>query len=145
MFNYFATAEFIEDEGTYEINFSDFPDVQGIAYSKDNIELEAEETLTTAISDLIASKQLIPQPSAAPDNGFTVYLPTLSRLKIALNNAIIQTGTTKIDLARKLSLNAQQIERLLDLQYASKVESLEQALYLLGYEVVTLVNKREIG
>jgi len=31
------------------------------------------------------------------------------------------------------------MDRLLDVAYASKVEALEQALYLLGYEVQTSV------
>ena len=38
-------------------------------------------------------------------------------------------------LARKLGFNAGQMNRLLDIAYASKAEALEQALFLLGYEI----------
>lgn len=62
-------------------------------------------------------------------------------MKAALHNAMINTGTRKADLARKLNQKGPQIDRLLDVSHASKVETLEQALYLLGYEVEVSVNK----
>ena len=145
MFNYLATVDYIEEEGTYEISYCDFPEIQGATFNKENIELEAEETLTAAIAELIASRLPIPLPSSDAKNAFIVYLPILSCLKIALSNAIIETNTRKSDLARKLNINAQQIERLLDIHYASKIEALEQALYLLGYDIAVMVTKRAIN
>ncbi len=142
MFNYQAIVEFIEDEGTYEISFCDFPDIQGVSYNEENIEFEAEETLISTISELISSRLPIPLPTATIENSFSVHLPVLTCLKIALNNAIIQSDTQKSDLARKLNINAQQIERLLDIRYASKVEILEQALYLLNFDIAITVTKR---
>ncbi|MGO2337233.1 hypothetical protein [Providencia sp.] len=142
MFSYLATVEYIEEEGTYEINYCDFPEIQGVTFSKENIELEAEETLTAAIAELITSRLPVPSPSVSTEDAFIVYLPILSCLKIALSNAIIETNTRKSDLARKLNINAQQIERLLDIHYASKIEALEQALYLLGYDASVTVTKR---
>lgn len=142
MFNYLATVEFIEDEGTYEISYCDFPDIQGVAYKEENIEFEAEETLISTIAELISSRLPIPLPTTTVADAFSVHLPVLTCLKIALNNAIIQSDTQKPDLARKLNLNALQIERLLDIRYASKVEILEQALYLLNFDIAITVIKR---
>lgn len=62
-------------------------------------------------------------------------------MKAALHNAMINTGTRKADLARKLNQKGPQIDRLLDVSHASKVETLEQALYLLGYEAEVSVKK----
>lgn len=145
MFTYLATVEFIEEEGAYEINFCDFPDIQGVTYCKEDVELEAEEVLLATLSDFITARKPIPLPHESHEqckNAFAVYLPILSCLKIALHNAIIETKTLRVDLARKMNINAQQIERLLDIHYASKIEVLEQALYLLGYEAQVTIQKR---
>ncbi|EKT58544.1 hypothetical protein [Providencia sneebia] len=135
MFNYLATVDYDEETDCYEISFPDFPDIQGVAYSEENIEMEAAETLIEGLNSFIASRTLIPIPSLLEKEAIKVHLPILSCLKIALHNAIIHTNTRKVDLARKLNLNLQQIDRLLDIEHASKVDTLEQALYLLGYDV----------
>lgn len=142
MFNYLATVDFDEETNSYEISFVDFPDIQGVAYCEEDIELEAADTLITGLVDFISSRTLIPEPTKSDNEAIQVHLPILSCLKIALHNAIIQTKTRKSDLARKLNLNSQQIDRLLDIEHASKIDALEQALYLLGHEVKVTVNKQ---
>ncbi|MEQ4673531.1 hypothetical protein ABN063_03100 [Providencia vermicola] len=148
MFTYFANAEFVEEEGAFEINFYDFPDIQGVTFCKDDVELEAEEVLLATLSELVTSRKAIPLPqertesAESAESAFPVYLPILVCLKVALHNAMLDTKTLRVDLARKMNINAQQIERLLDVHYASKIEMLEQALYLLDYEAKVTVKKR---
>ncbi|MGG4662089.1 type II toxin-antitoxin system HicB family antitoxin [Providencia vermicola] len=142
MFTYFANAEFVEEEGAFEINFYDFPDIQGVTFCKDDVELEAEEVLLATLSELVTSRKAIPLPQERTESAFPVYLPILVCLKVALHNAMLDTKTLRVDLARKMNINAQQIERLLDVHYASKIEMLEQALYLLDYEAKVTVKKR---
>lgn len=55
---------------------------------------------------------------------------------------MLTTKTKKADLARKMNLNSAQIERLLDINQTSKIDSLEQALYLLGYHIAISVHKQ---
>ncbi|WP_369311780.1 hypothetical protein [Providencia rettgeri] len=142
MFTYFANVEFIEEEGVYEIGFYDFPNIQGVTFCKEDVELEAEEVLSATLADFITIRKPIPLPQKNSKNAFPVYLPITTCLKIALHNAILETKTLRVDLARKMNINAQQIERLLDIHHASKVEVLEQALYLLGYDAHVTVQKR---
>ena len=140
MFNYLATVEFVEDEGVYEINFCDFPDIQGVTYCAEDVEIKATETLLATLSELITLRNPIPLPQNSVTNAFAIHLPVLSCLKIALHNAILETQTPRSKLARTLNISAQQIERLLDLQYASKIEALEQALFVVGYDVKVTVS-----
>lgn len=56
MFNYQATIEFIEEENVYEINFSDFPDLQGVSYCKEDVELEAQEILLASLQNISNSE-----------------------------------------------------------------------------------------
>lgn len=141
MFKYSASVSLDEETGAYEILYKDFKNIHAIAYSEDDIELEATDGLLAGIGDHIDCRRPIPEPSVREDDDIIVRLPILSCLKIALHNAMIQTGTRKADLARKLNQKGPQIDRLLDVGHASKVETLEQALYLLGYEVSASVNQ----
>lgn len=141
MFNYPAVASFDEESETYEISYRDFENIHAVAYTEDDIELEASDILHVGLEEFISSKMPIPTPSQAQPGDFIVYLPLISCLKIALHNAILETGIKKSDLARKMNLNSAQIERLIDINQTSKVDSLEQALYLLGYSISVSVNK----
>lgn len=141
MFNYPAVAHFDEESETYEITYRDFDNIHAVAYTEDDIELEASDILHVGLEEFIASKLPIPAPSKAQAGDFIVYLPLISCLKIALHNAMLETKTKKSDLARKMNLTSAQIERLLEINQTSKVDSLEQALYLLGYAISVSVNK----
>ncbi|QEZ91964.1 hypothetical protein [Proteus sp. CD3] len=141
MFNYPAVAHFDEESETYEITYRDFDNIHAVAYTEDDIELEASDILHVGLEEFIASKLPIPAPSKAQAGDFIVYLPLISCLKIALHNAMLETKTKKFDLARKMNLTSAQIERLLEINQTSKVDSLEQALYLLGYAISVSVNK----
>ncbi|QTF10458.1 hypothetical protein HC231_22950 [Brenneria izadpanahii] len=135
MFNYPALVSFDEDSGQYEILYRDFKNLTSTAFTEEDIVLEAARWLTEIIGEYIDSRIPIPQPSALQHDEIRIHLPVLVNLKAALHNAMIQTGTRKADLARKLNQKGPQIDRLLDVNHASKIETLEQALYLLGYEV----------
>ena len=142
MFNYPATSHFDEESETYEITYRDFDNIHAVAYTEDDIELEASDILHVGLEQFISSKMPIPMPSEPQSGDFIVYLPPISCLKIALHNAMLTTKTKKADLARKMNLNSAQIERLLDINQTSKIDSLEQALYLLGYHIAISVHKQ---
>ncbi|EMD5788595.1 hypothetical protein [Proteus mirabilis] len=142
MFNYPATSHFDEESETYEITYRNFDNIHAVAYTEDDIELEASDILHVGLEEFISSKMPIPMPSEPQSGDFIVYLPPISCLKIALHNAMLTTKTKKADLARKMNLNSAQIERLLDINQTSKIDSLEQALYLLGYHIAISVHKQ---
>lgn len=142
MFNYPATSHFDEESETYEITYRDFDNIHAVAYTEDDIELEASDILHVGLEEFISSKMPIPMPSEPQSGDFIVYRPPISCLKIALHNAMLTTKTKKADLARKMNLNSAQIERLLDINQTSKIDSLEQALYLLGYHIAISVHKQ---
>lgn len=139
MFTYPATFSLDEECEQYAITFRDLENAQAFAFTADDIELDAADALSAAVGELIDSRLPVPLPSPARDGEMMIHLPLLTCLKAALSNAMLATGTAKASLARKLSLNAAQMERLLDVSYASKVELLEQALYLVGYEATVAV------
>ncbi|CNH53758.1 Antitoxin HicB [Yersinia aldovae] len=141
MFSYPASYTFDETSGEYHIHYRDFPELESVTYSCEDIELEAQDGIKNGIAAEMEERRPVPAPSALQPEDIAVHVPILVRLKAELHNAMLSTGTRKADMARKLGLNAAQMDRLLDIFYASKVEALEQALYLLGLEADVTVRK----
>ena len=83
MFNYPATSHFDEESETYEITYRDFDNIHAVAYTEDDIELEASDILHVGLEEFISSKMPIPMPSEPQSGDFIVYLPPISCLKIA--------------------------------------------------------------
>jgi len=65
-----------------------------------------------------------------------VTLPALSAAKLALYEAMREAGVRKADLARRLDWHMPQVDRLLDLRHASRMDQLETALAVLGKKLV---------
>ncbi|CNK26689.1 type II toxin-antitoxin system HicB family antitoxin [Yersinia mollaretii] len=141
MFHYPASYTLDEASGEYHIQYRDFPELASVTYSLEDIELEAQDGIKNGIAAEMEEHRLVPAPSALQPGDISVHVPILVRLKAELHNAMLTTHTRKADMARKLGLNAAQMDRLLDVYYASKVEALEQALYLLGFEADVMVRK----
>lgn len=133
--HYPAHYAFDNESDAWQIHFRDFPEQQAACYKREDIELEAQESLLIAIATEMEEGRPVPPPSRAQPEDLTIHVPVLVKLKLELHNIMLAGATPKADLARKLGFNGGQMDRLLDVAYASKVEALEQALYLLGYEV----------
>ncbi len=141
MHHYPASYTHDEASGEYHIHYRNFPELGSVTYSVDDIELEAQDGIKNGIAAQIEEQRPVPAPSALQSGDIAIHVPILVRLKAELHNAMLTTQTRKADMARKLGLNAAQMDRLLDVYYASKVEALEQALYLLGFEADVAVRK----
>lgn len=133
--HYPAHYRFEHEDDCWHIGFRDFPEFQAACYKREDVELEAQDALLTALAIEFEEGRTVPPPSASDADELRVPLPLLVQLKVALHNALLAKQMPKALLARQLGFNAGQMNRLLDIAYASKAEALEQALFLLGYEI----------
>jgi len=90
--------------------------------------------IEAAMIALIANREAIPRPSRAGKRP-TVSLPALSVAKIALYETMREAGIGKAELARRLGWHPPQVDRLLDLRHASRLDQIETALRALGREL----------
>lgn len=123
-----------DDNGTLLVTFPDVPGA--ITYGDEESEAlaNAVDALETIFSALITDRREIPAPSP-PRGRKTVSPSLLGSLKISVYRAMRERGWRKADLARAMSLNPRQIDRLLDLRHGSTVGQLEQALAACGKRV----------
>ncbi len=111
-----------------------FPDVpEAITYGEDEADalLRAIGALETALSIYVDDRRDLPRPSQA--GGRPVVAPgALCSIKLQLYQAMRDAGVRKADLARRLGWHAPQVDRLLDLNHASRLDQLEAAFSVLG-------------
>ncbi len=81
---------------------------------------------------IIEDRDPIPAPSRPKRGQKSVRVPTLSEAKLNLYQAMRAEGVGKAELARRLNCHLPQVDRLLDLCHASRLEQLEAAFRALG-------------
>ena len=79
-----------------------------------------------------------PAPSAAESGERLVHLPASVAAKVLLLNEQIAQGVTNAELARRMGIRPQEIQRISNLSHATKIDTIDRALRALGREL-TLV------
>lgn len=128
-----------DDNGTFLVTAPDLPEVTSFGDTEAEALAAALDAVETALQGRIVDRLPIPEPTAR-DRGAWVVLPGLSALKIELYKLMLDRGLRKADLVRVLDCKPPQIDRLLDLGHASRLDQLEAAFSALGQEVVFTVN-----
>lgn len=112
----------------YVVTFPDIPE----AITEDDSHAEAAEyaidALEMALSEYINRRREIPQPKRMRGKNIRlVQLPALAEAKIHLYRTVRAANVRKAELARLLSWQKSQVDRLLDLTHASRLDQLEAA------------------
>lgn len=120
-----------DSNGALLVTFPDFPEAATWGEDESNALLRAVDALETVLAARIDDREEIPQPSASAGRP-CVALPALTAAKVLLYQTMADAGVRKADLARRLGWHGPQVDRLLDLDHASRLDQLEAALAALG-------------
>ncbi len=117
------------DGDTYLATSKDFPELTTFGEDREDALRHAVDAMEEVIATRIAHRQEIPPPSKGHNR---VRLPTQTEIKVLLYTAMLDQGVRKSELARRLRCHLPQIDRLLDLNHASRMDQLESAFDALG-------------
>ncbi len=123
-----------DDNGTLLVTCPDIPELTTFGVDREDALLRAADALEEALAARMAARSDVPVPTERPGLE-RVPLSAQTRLKAALYRAMRESGVSKAELARRLSAHGPQMDRLLDLRHASRLDSLESALHVLGRRV----------
>jgi antitoxin HicB len=138
MFTYPVKLE-PDDNDTILVSFPDVPQAHTFGEGQQDALAHAVDALESALSMLIDDRKDIPLPSAVRRGQRSVTLPPMSAAKVALYRAMREAGVGKAELACRLGWHLPQVDRVLDLLHASKLEQIELALQALGKRLVVEV------
>jgi antitoxin HicB len=134
MFTYPIHLE--SDDGGFVVTFPDLPFGVTEGDDEDEAAARAVDLLESVLIALMDDKADIPVPSRAKRGQKTVTLPALSAAKVALYQAMRRAGVRKAELGRRLGWHMPQVDRLLDLRHASRLDQVEAALRAVGKQLV---------
>lgn len=120
-----------DDNGTLLVTFPDLPEAVTFGEDESDALLRAVDALESVLVSRIDEREDVPMPSPVADRP-CVILPALTAAKVLLYRAMRDAGLRKADFARQLGWHGPQIDRLLDLDHASRLDQIEAALAVLG-------------
>jgi len=132
MLQYPATIR--RDGDGFVVLFPDIPHAHTNGNSRADALANAPDALHAPISMLVEKNVDIPSPrkprgkSTLPIGLPSAVIDAKAELYMALRSA----GVRKAELARRMGIHKQQVERLLDLDHASRIEQLEAAFTALN-------------
>jgi antitoxin HicB len=130
MFTY--PVELQPEDGGFVVTFPDVPGAITEGDDEQEALARAVDALETMLISIMADRLPIPAPSPVKKGGKSVTLPPSSAAKVALYRAMQEASVGKAELARRLNCHLMQIDRLLDLRHASRLEQIDNALRAVG-------------
>ena len=124
-----------DTNGTILVTSKDFPELVTFGQDRDDALSHAVDAFEEAIEARISDREEIPVPSKFKASTPHVTLPVQAEVKVLLYQQMWKSGVRKADLARKMDLHRQEIDRLLDLNHATSIAKLEKAFSVLGKSI----------
>lgn len=124
-----------QPEGGFVVTFPDVPEAITQGEDRDEALLYAVDALEAALSFYVDDRRPLPVPSEAKHGQAVVRPSVLESAKLAIYAEMLAQGIKKSELARRLGWHMPQVDRLLDLGHATRMEHLESAARSLGKEI----------
>jgi antitoxin HicB len=129
--NYPVRLQAAED-GSVTVTFPQVPEAITQGANKEKALLAAVDCIDAALSFYIDAGTDLPKAGKAKRGQRTVRPSALACIKLAIYQAMRDQGVKKSELARRLGWHMPQVDRLLDLNHASRLDQAEAALASLG-------------
>jgi antitoxin HicB len=123
------------EEGGFVVTFRDIP--EAITQGDDEAEAHtmAADALLTAMDFYFEDRRPVPPPSKPVEGERLIELPLSASAKVMLLNEMLTQKVRAADLARLMELKPQEVNRIIDLNHATKVDTLAAAFKALGREL----------
>ena len=125
-------ASLTPDEGKIVVRFRDIP--EAITQGDDEAEAMAmaEDVLISSMDFYFEDKRPVPAPSVPQPGERLVALPLSVASKVLLLNEMLAQKVGPSELARRMGSLPQYVNRLIDLNHATKIDTIEKAMAALG-------------
>ncbi len=121
-----------EPEGGYTATFPDIPEAITCGESIEDALFHAKDALESAMDFYLDDKRLVPAPSKPKRGQYTVELSASVAAKVLLLNEMAAQKVRPAELARRLNMTRQEVNRLIDWRHTSKIDGIAAALKALG-------------
>ncbi|WP_413154842.1 type II toxin-antitoxin system HicB family antitoxin [Bartonella sp. cb54] len=136
-YTYYAQLE-ADPDGGFIITFPDVPEAITAGENRTEALENAAEALGLALRSYPMRGLSLPKPQQY-DELVAVTVDAWNAFKLAVIEAFNEANITKTELANRLGKKETEARRILDPNYPTKLQTLEQALTVLGKQVVITI------
>jgi antitoxin HicB len=129
---YYPAKLTYQSVGNYAVRFPDVPEALTLGDTIEEALHHAADALESALDFYFEHNRPVPMPSKPKRGQHLVELPTSAAAKVLLFNELLAQQVRPAELARRLSIPRQHVNRLLDLRHPTKIDSIAAALKALG-------------
>jgi len=124
----------------YVASFRDIPEALTEGKTRQEAIEMAADALATAMDFYFEDRREVPPPSKTKRGEVLVELPASLSAKVLLLNVMLKNKVTPAALARKLNASPQAVTRIVDLHHPTKIDTIANALSVLGKKLVIQVS-----
>lgn len=121
-----------EPEGGFTVTFPDIPEAITCGTDVEDALVHAKDALETAMDFYFEDRRPVPTPSAPKRGQHLVELAPSVAAKVLLLNEMIEQRVRPAELARRMRVTPQEVSRLTNLKYGSKIDGIAEALKALN-------------
>ena len=125
-------ARIQRDGEGFVVSFPDIPEALTGAETREEALAMAADALTTAMDFYFEDRRPVPAPSAAKRGQVVVDLPPSVAAKVLLLNEMLRQQVKPAELARRMKVRPQEVNRLTDLHHPTKIDTISLALRAIG-------------
>lgn len=129
-----------ETNGGYTVTFRDIPEALTCGDNFDDSKKMAQDALITAMDFYFEERRKVPMPSPPQEGEVLVKLPDGIFAKVLLLNELVEQNVSNADLARRMFVKPQEVQRIVDLTHNTKIDTISKALYALGKNLVISIS-----
>ena len=130
MLNY--PARLVRDGEGFMVSFPDIPEALSCGTTREEALAMAADALTTAMDFYFEDRRQVPEPSEAKRGQVLVALPPSVSAKILLLNEMLRQGVRPAELARRMHVRPQEVNRITTLSHPTKIDTISDALAAMG-------------
>lgn len=127
------------DGSGFMANFRDIPEARTWAATRQEVIEMAQDALVTAMDFYFEDGRPVPAPSEPKRGDVLIGLPASVAAKVLLLNEMAAGNVGPSELARRLGTTPQTVNRIVDLKHPTKIDTIGEALAVLGKRLVLAV------
>lgn len=136
MSNFNFACKFLKvEDGTEIIKCRDLPELLSWPSEGETLEQWARYAVEDCIAFRMGDGEVIPEASEPEDGEFVVKLTANEEAKILLHNEMVKGNVSRAEFARKAQMRLPDVTRLLNIKHPTKIDTVANALNVLGMEL----------
>lgn len=125
-------AKFDREDNGYTVTFRDIPEAITCDDDLEHALFMAKDALLTAMDFYFEDRRTVPSPSKAEEGEYLIELPLSVSAKVLLLNEMVAQNISNVELAKRIKVKPQEVQRITNLEHTTKIDTLARAFAALG-------------